>query len=161
MAQNPDPNVTLTSLAGAERSLDDWTTTFNLAIVLLPARSEASAWVSVIDRMYATLGQSDARTAIWIPSTPSIARRILGRAADEHLVLCDPDAALAASLGLERLPAFVHLRQDTTVVSAAEGWDPAAWQAVADGIARHVHWSSPRVDGPNAPAPSPGWEFSA
>ena len=49
---------------------------------------------------------------------------MLGDAADEALVFVDPDRTLIESLGLERLPAFVHLRQDTTLVAAAEGWDP-------------------------------------
>ncbi len=48
MAQNPDPNLQLTSIKGVTRSLDDWATIFNLAIVLLPARAEASAWTPVI-----------------------------------------------------------------------------------------------------------------
>ena len=161
MAQNPDPNLTLTSLTGVSRTLDDWTTTFNLAVVMLPARAEASAWVPVIERLYATLGESDVRTTVWIPSTPAIARRILGSAADTFLTFCDPDATLAASLRLERLPAFVHLRQDTTLVAAAQGWSTSEWQKVADGVAAHVHWTSPVLAAADNPAPSPGWEFSA
>jgi hypothetical protein len=161
VAQNPDPNTTLTSIAGVSRTLDDWATTFNLAVVMLPARAEASAWVPVIERIYATLGESDVRTTVWVPSTAAIARRILGDAADRFLTFCDPDAALAASMQLDRLPAFVHLRQDTTMVAAAQGWSLSEWQKVADGIAAHVHWTSPNLAAPNNPAPTPGWEFSA
>jgi hypothetical protein len=99
MAQNPDPNLPLTSIKGVTRSLDDWATIFNLAIVLLPARSEASAWVPVVERMYKTLGDSDVRTCICIDSTPAIVRRIIGDLADRYLTFCDPDQTRA---GLER-----------------------------------------------------------
>ncbi len=160
MAQNPDPNLQLTSIKGVTRSLDDWATTFNLAVVMLPARVEASAWNPVIERMYRTLGDSDVRTCIWVASTPAISRRIVGDLADRYLTFCDPDHALAGSLGLERLPAFVHLRQDTTLVAAAQGWSVTEWQKVADEIARHVHWIAPVLVGPGNPPPSPGWELS-
>ena len=62
-------------------------------------------------------------------------------------MFCDPDKALVDSLGLERLPAFVHLRQDTTLVAAAQGWSPTEWQKVADDLAKHQHWTSPMVTG--------------
>ncbi len=157
MAQNPDPNLQLTNVHGVTRSLDDWATTFNLAIVMLPARAEASAWNRVIDRIYATFGDSDVRTTIWVASTAAITRRILGELADRYLVFCDPDGTLATSLGIERLPAFVHLRQDTTLVGAAQGWSPSEWQKTADELARHVHWTSPAISTAGGPAASAGW----
>ncbi len=160
MAQNPNPSLALTNLNGVTRTLDDWATIFSLAIVMLPARAEASAFVPVIERIYATFGDSDVRTTVWIPSTPAIARRILGATAEHYLTFCDPNGALATSLGLDRAPAFVHLRQDTTLVAAAQGWSPTEWQQVADGIAKHVHWSSPTIAAAGNPAASPGWAFS-
>ncbi len=157
MAQNPDPNIALANLAGKARSLDDWATVFQLAIVMLPPRPEASAFRPVIARIFATFGDADARTVIWIPGPKSMARKILGDLADEYLVWCDPDQALARSLGLERLPAFVHLRQDTTLVAAAQGWSPTEWQKIADELARLQHWTSPVLAGAGGPPPSPGW----
>ena len=161
MAQNPNPSLALTTLTGVTRTLDDWATIFNLSIVMLPARAEASAFVPVIKRLYATLGDSDVRTAVWIPSTAAITRRILGDIADQFLTFCDPDSLLANALQLERLPAFVHLRQDTTLAGIAQGWSPSEWQGVADEIAKHVHWIAPVVRGTGNPAPSPGWAISA
>jgi hypothetical protein len=161
VAQNPDPSLALTSLKGVTRTLDDWATVFNLAIVLLPARPEASAWVPVIERMYRTFGDSDVRTTICVSSTPAIARRILGDAADRWLAFADPDEALATSLKLERLPAFVHLRQDTSLVGAAQGWSPTEWQKVADEIARLQHWTSPVVRAAGNPPPTPGWPIAS
>ena len=161
MAQNPNPSLPLTSLSGVTRTIDDWATIFNLAIVMLPARAEAAAFVPVIQRIYATFGDSDVRTTVWIPSTAAITRRILGSIADDYLTFCDPDGALASSLSIERLPAFVHLRQDTTLVGSAQGWSPSEWQKVANGIAKHVHWTSPNIASKTNPAPSPGWAISA
>jgi len=98
---------------------------------------------------------------VCVPSTATITRRIVGDAVDKWLVWCDPDAELAASLGLERLPAFVVLRQDTSLVGAAQGWSPSEWQKVADEIARRQHWTSPVVSGRGDPAPTPGWPIAS
>lgn len=161
MAQDPNPALDLTTIRGVTRSLDDWTTTFNLAIVLLPGRPEAAAFLPVVERLYATFGDADVRATICVAAGEPIARRILGDAADRRLVFCDPESKLAESLGLEHLPAFVHLRQDTTVVAAAEGFDAAEWQKVADGIARLQHWASPQVAGRGCPPATRGWPLSA
>ena len=161
VAQNPNPQLALTSYKGVTRTLDDWATVFNLAIVLLPDRPEAAAFVPVVERIFATFGDSDVRTIVCIPSTAAITKRILGADVDRWLVWCDPDGALPASLGLERLPAFVHLRQDTTLVTAAQGWSPTEWQKVSDEIARHEHWTSPVVSGRGDPAPTPGWPIAS
>lgn len=161
MANDPNPSLQLTSLSGATRTLDDWTTVFNLVVVLLPGRPEAAAWVPVIDRIYGTLGDADVRTAICIGGNETIARKVLGDATDRWLVFCDPELELANSLALERLPAFVHLRQDTTLVTSAEGWDVDEWQRVSDEIARRKKWSRPRVAGRGCPPATPGWPLSA
>ena len=143
------------------RTLDDWATVFNLAIVVLPDRPEGASFVPVIDRIFSTFGDSDARTIVCVPTTAGIAKRILGDDVDRWLVWCDADKAFVESLGLERLPAFVHLRQDTSLVTAAQGWSPTEWQKVADAIAKHEHWTSPMVSGPGNPDPTPGWPIAS
>ena len=161
MAKNPDPTLALTNLAGRTRTLDDWATMFHLVLVVLPDRPEAVAWVPVAQRIFATFGDADCRAAFVVPSTPSVARRILDGAEADAMVFLDPDRALVTSLGLERLPAFVHLRQDTSLVTAAQGWSPTEWQRVADQIAKHEHWTSPVVTGRGDPAPTPGWPIAS
>jgi hypothetical protein len=161
VAQNPDPSIELTSISGVTRTLDDWATVFNLAIVLLPPRPEAAAWVPVIDRIYATFGDSDVRTTVCVAANAAITRRIIGDAATRWLTFCDPDQRLASALGLERLPAFVHLRQDTTLVEAAQGWSVSEWQRVADEIATKEHWTSPIIAAQGNPRPTPGWALTA
>ena len=161
MAGNPNPQLPITSYTGITRTLDDWATVFNLAIVVLPDRPEGSLFVPVIERIFATFGDSDVRTIVCVPSTPPIAKRIIGSLVNEWLVWCDADGALVASLGLERLPAFVHLRQDTTLVTAAQGWSPTEWQRVADEIAKDQHWTSPVVAARGDPPPTPGWPLAS
>jgi hypothetical protein len=161
VAQNPDPLLPLTSIKGVTRTLDDWTTMFNLAIVFLPSRKESSGFVRVIDRMFETFKDSDARTTVCVAANPTITRRILGADADRWLIFCDPEATFAGSLGLERMPAFVHIRQDTTLVAAAQGWSPTEWQRVANEIARLQHWTAPVVAGRGDPPPMPGWPLAS
>jgi len=159
VAKNPDPTLALTTSAGVTRSLDDWTTMFHLCLVILPDRPEAARWVPVARRIFDVLGDSDARTAYVIPSSAAIAERILGDAADMSMVFLDPDRTLITGLGLEHLPAFVHIRQDTSVGAAAEGWNPTEWQKVAKEIAGAMAWSVPDVAPPGStiPAVTAGW----
>ena len=53
------------------------------------------------------------------------------------------------------------LRQDTQLVTAAQGWSPTEWQRVANEIARKEHWTTPIVTGRGDPAPTPGWPVAS
>lgn len=159
VAKNPDPTLSLSTTAGMTRSIDDWTTMFHLCLVILPDRPEAARWIPIAQRIFDVLGDSDARTAYVIPSSAPIAERILGDEYEKAMVFLDPDRTLIASLGLEHLPAFVHIRQDTSVGAAAEGWNIAEWQKVAKEIAGAMAWSVPDVAPPGStvPAATAGW----
>jgi hypothetical protein len=161
VAKNPDPLLQITSYKDVTRTLDDWTTVFNIAVIVLPDRPEGAGFVPVVDRIFATFGDSDVRCIVCIPSTKAIAKRILGNAVDRWLVWCDPDRAFVESLGLERLPAFLMLRQDTSLVTAVQGWSPTEWQRVANEIAAKEHWTTPLVSGRGDPAPTPGWPVAS
>ena len=156
MATNPDPTLELTTSKGVTRTLDDWSTMFQMCLVILPDRPEAAAWIPVARRIFDVLGDSDCRTAYVVTGTPAIAQRILGEEEQRQATFVDPDRTLVKSLGLERLPAFVFLQQDTTVGAASEGWDPAAWQEVAKSVAKAMAWSMPDVAPPGEPIPTPG-----
>lgn len=159
MAKNPNPTLALSTAAGVTRSVDDWTTMFHLCLVILPDRPEAARWIPVAQRIFGVLGDSDARTAYVVTGTPAIAERILDAEMDKAMVFVDPDKAFVQSLGLEHLPAFVHIRQDTSVGAAAEGWKPDEWQEVAREVAKAMAWSVPDVAPPGGtvPAVTPGW----
>ena len=157
MAKSPDPNIKLTSSKGVTRTLDDWATIFQLCLVVLPPRPEAGMFVPIARRISNVLGDSDCRIVYCVLGDEFIARGVLGDAEREAIVLTDPDGSFVNSLGLTHLPALVHLRQDTTLVDVAEGWDAAAWQRVVDGVAKAQQWSSPTVAGPGDPPTTPGW----
>jgi hypothetical protein len=161
VAKNPNPLLPITSYKGVTRTLDDWTTVFNIAVIVVPDRPEGAAFVPVIDRIFRTFGDSDVRTIVCVPSTKAITKRILGADVERWLVWCDADHAFIDSLGLERLPAFLLLRQDTTLVTAAQGWSPTEWQRVANEIAAKEHWSTPSVAGRGDPAPTAGWPVAS
>jgi hypothetical protein len=157
VAKNPDPTLKVASSRGVVRTLDDWSTMFHLVLVVLPDRPEASAWIPVARRIFATFGDADCHAGFLVTGPESVARRILGEIEGREFTLVDPDFELTQSLGLERLPALVHLRQDTTLGSVAEGWDPAEWQRVAREIGRAMAWSVPEIAGHGDPPPTPGW----
>ena len=157
MAKNPDPNLKLASTKGVTRTLDDWSTMFHLCLVILPPRPEASVFIPIAERIFKVFGDADCRTALCVVGNEFIARGVLGDAETKYLSFVDPDGELASSLGLTHLPAFVHLRQDTTLGDAAEGWDPVAWQRVAKGIGKAMAWSVPTVAAAGDPPPTPGW----
>jgi hypothetical protein len=159
VAKNPDPTLALSTAAGMTRSLDDWTTMFHLCLVLLPDRPEAARFIPIARRIFDVLGDSDARTAYVVPSTAPIAERILGDEYERAMVFLDPDRTLINGLGLEHLPAFVHIRQDTSVGAATEGWNAAEWQKVAKEISGAMAWSVPDVAPPGSTIPSTtaGW----
>lgn len=157
MATNPDPQLTLTDLKGTTRTLTEWTTIFQLCLVILPDRPEGERFIPVAKHIFATFREANVHTAYVVPSTASIAKRILGGEADSTLTFVDPDRAFVNALGLTHLPAFVHLRQDTTVGEAAEGWNPRDWQRVAVSLAKDISWSSPDLLTLREPAPTAGW----
>jgi hypothetical protein len=160
LATNPDPTLKLATSAGVTRTLDDWTTMFHLCLVVLPARPEGAAWVPVAERIFKTFGDADCHCGFVVPAGDAVARRLLGPAEQRFMTFVDPDLALVSGLGLERLPAFVHLRQDTTVVAASEGWQPRDWQRVAREVAAAMKWTVPEVGAPGDPRPTGGWPVS-
>jgi len=155
--KNPDPNLELTTTKGITRTLDDWSTMFHLVLVVLPDRPEASAWVPVARRIFRTFRDADCHTAYVVTGPAVIADRILGESEQDVLTFIDPDLELVTSLGLERVPAFVHLRQDTTLAACAEGWDRVEWQRVAREVGHAMAWTVPEVFGPGDPPRTPGW----
>jgi hypothetical protein len=155
MAQDPDPTVELTTTRGVTRTLDDWTTTFHLALTVLPGRPEAASFVRIGKRIADVLGGSNCRPAFLVVGNERAARRVLGGALDDYLCFLDPEGAFVKSAGLTKLPAFTYIRLDGTLGSAAEGWDPDAWDDAVEHLAKEMAWSRPQVPPPRAPPPLP------
>jgi hypothetical protein len=154
---NPPGDLRLAPLNGTPRPLREWLTLFHLAVVVLDPYTSESAWLlPTAGRLLRTYDQADCRVAWLITCDADDARRFLGPWAGEILTFCDPDREAVKALGLERLPAFVHIDLAGDVVGSAEGWDPDEWRAVATELSRLMSWSRPVIPALGDPAPFPG-----
>jgi hypothetical protein len=76
---------------------------------------------------------------------------------DEYLCFLDPEGAFVKAAGLALLPAFVHIRLDGSLASAAEGWNPNAWDDAVELLAKEMAWTRPLIPAPGDPPPFAGW----
>lgn len=157
MAHDPDPTVELSTIRGVTRTLEAWTTNFHLALVVLPGRPEGSAYLRIGRRIADTFSGSDCRPAFLVVGNERAARRVLGDVAHNYLCYLDPEGAFVKSVGLARLPAFVHIRNNSTLAGAAEGWDPNAWSEAVERLAKEMAWTRPLVPAVGDPRPFAGW----
>jgi hypothetical protein len=150
-------DLTLTPLDGGARPVEEWTTTFHLVLVALDPYTYESAWI--LDRagkILRVFAEADCRVA-WLVTCPADeAREFLGPWAKELLTFVDPDRLAVKGMGVERLPAFIHLNQDHAVEGKAEGWQPDEWREVADHLADVMSWSRPTIPQPGDPVPYEG-----
>ncbi len=150
-------DVALTPINGSSHTLAQWLTTFHLVLGALDPFTSESAWLlPTVARIFRVYDQADCRVAILVTCTAEEARQFLGPYAREFLTFADPDREAVKGLGLERLPALVHIRQDLSVAGAAEGWYPNEWRSVTDELSRAMSWSRPAIPGPRDPAPYEG-----
>jgi len=154
MASAPPPEIQLDPLQGDPRPLGDWVTTFHLAVVVLDPFTYESSWIiDTAARVLENYNAADVRTAWLVTGTDEQAREFLGPLAEEFLTFTDADRTFAKGLGLERLPAFVHLDHALNVVGSAEGWNPNEWNAVTKTLSAQMSWSQPLL--PEAEDPPP------
>lgn len=157
MATDPPADLSLAPLKGEPLSIADWMVTFQLAIVVLDPFTNESAWLlETSGRILTHFTGADCRVAFLVTATADEAREFLGPWADKVLTFSDPDRRAVKAMGLNELPAFVHIRQDLHVVAAAEGWDPLEWRAVAHGLAKNMSWSAPLIPANGDPSPYAG-----
>lgn len=157
MAKDPDPNLTLTTITGVSKSIDDWTTQFHLALVVLPGRPDAATYLGVAKRLIDVFSGADCRAGYVVVGNERVAGRVLGSQSEERLAFCDPDAAFVKSLGLAHLPALVHIDIGARLTGVAEGWDPQEWARIATGLAAAMRWTKPVFPLPGDPPPFTGW----
>jgi hypothetical protein len=149
--------VPLTSLAGDTRPIEEWTTTFQLALVVLdPYTQESAALLETAGRILRHYAEADCRTAFLMTCDEADARQFLGPWVEELMVYLDPERVTVKGLGLEQLPAFVHIDQNNGVAGAAEGWDPAQWRDLATELARVMSWRRPNIPDAGDPRPYAG-----
>ncbi|MBI2710938.1 MAG: hypothetical protein HYX34_14795 [Actinobacteria bacterium] len=149
--------LTLTTIGGSSATAAQWVTTFHLALVAIDPYTNESSWLlETAARILTTFRGADCRTGWLVTADADDARAFLGPWADELLTFVDPDRIAVKALGLERLPALVHVRQDLAVVGVAEGWHPAEWEAVTDNLGRIMSWSRPVLPAAGDPTPFAG-----
>lgn len=154
MATNPPLDLTLTTLRGTGRSLEEWLTNFHLCVVVLDPYTNESAWaLEAAGRVLSHYAEADVRVAWVVTAGPDEARQFLGPWADRLLTFVDPDRDVVKGLGLEELPALVHINMSGAVEGAYEGWSPEGWRdEVLENLSRLLSWSVPALPAPGEPA---------
>jgi hypothetical protein len=146
VAQQVSGEVKLTALGGEARTLAEWLTTFQLAVVVLDPYTSESAWLlEPAARILMNFREADCRVGWVVTADERDARRFLGPWAGDLLTFVDPDREFVAAVDLRRLPALVHIRQDLAVVGVAEGWKPQEWADVTEQLGRSMSWSHPNI----------------
>jgi len=146
MATDPPLDLQLAPATGEPRSLGQWLTMFHLASVVIDPYTNESSWIlATAARVLHELSGAAVRVNFLCASNADDAKAFLGPLADEFLVFTDPDRTAIKALGLERLPAFVFIQQDGSVLASAEGWNPNEWRAVAETIAKETSWTRPVI----------------
>jgi hypothetical protein len=150
-------DLVLSPLGAESRPLEEWLTTFHLALVVLDPYTNESSWIlPTATRVLEALRGSDARVCFLVTADDRDARAFLGPLVREFLVFTDPDRVVVKALDLTELPAFVFVRVDGTVAATAEGWTAASWRAVADAISEATAWRSPDLPVLGDPGPFHG-----
>jgi len=156
-AASAPADLLIGAIGGEPIPLSEWVTTFHLVVVVIDPYTDESSWIlRTAGRILGTFRGADCRVAWLVTADEDDARTFLGPYATELLTLLDPERKLVNALGLERLPALVHLRQDLSVAGVAEGWRPTEWQAVTDQLGEVMSWSKPRLPATGDPSPFVG-----
>lgn len=144
-------------LQGDGRPLEDWVTTFHLVTVVLDPYTYESSWIiDTAGRILENFAGADVRVAWVVAADEEQTAEFLGPWGDQLLAFADPDRDYIKALGLEYLPALVHLDHSLNVVGAAESWDPQTWSPIIDGLATMMSWSRPLIPDIGDPAPYEG-----
>lgn len=159
MAGDVAADLALTPVGASSqtRTIRQWLTTFHLVVVALDPYSPESAWLlPSVARILRVYDDADCRVGMLVGADQSDTKAFLGPYAKEFLTFADPDRSAIKGLGIEYLPALVHVRQDLSVAGIAEGWHPPEWRVITDNLSLIMRWSRPVIPGPRDPAPYDG-----
>ncbi len=149
----PSPDIVLETSNGHPQTLNEWLTVFNLLVVVLDPFTYQSGWIiPTAARLFDHYEEADVRCAFVLTSDADGAKSFLGQYADQYLVLIDPKREFVRSLGLERLPALVHVDQNCAVAGAAQGWIGGEWAQVLYNLEEDMSWRTrPVIPAPGDP----------
>lgn len=130
---------------------------FHLVLVVLDPYTYESSWIlETGGRILDVFREADCRAAFLVTADEEDAKQFLGPWAERQMVFCDPDRTTVEGLGIERIPALVHIGNDGTIIGKAEDWDPPAWREITDNVAEMMAWSRPTVPQAGDPVPFKG-----
>jgi hypothetical protein len=151
------PDLALVPVSGHSRTVRELLTTFHLLLVAVDPSNVRSKWVvPPAARTLFEYEQADCRVGWLVAGDAGDARKLLGRWAKDITTFVDPELTAIKGLGLEKLPAIVHVSQTLEVVNAVEGWDPPAWRELTKELSRRMQWSRPHIPAPGDPGPFEG-----
>lgn len=149
--------TTLVALNGESRTIEEWLITFQLlAVVLDPYTYESSWLLDTAGRILENFRGASVRICFIVTCSAEDARGFLGPWADSTLTYVDPERSFVRALGVDELPALVHIHQSRRVAAVAQGWQPEEWRDLLAVVAAERHWSRPVLPAPGDPAPYRG-----
>jgi hypothetical protein len=158
VASNPPPDLVLTPLHGKAKTVEELLTMFDLCLVVLDPFTNESAWLlETAGRVLETFEQADVRVAWLVAGADADESRLfLGPWATRIMTFPDPDKAAVKALGLERLPALVHIGIDGDLLGVDEGWHPREWRTITNNLAKRMAWLPPVIPIAGDPVPFEG-----
>jgi hypothetical protein len=147
-----DPDLQLTPINGDPRTIREWVTNFHLLVCAVDPYTNESSWIlATATKILSEFRGADVRVAWLSTSSAADAKAFLGPLAGEFLTFADPDRVAVKGLGLNRLPALVHIGTDVSIVGKAEGWHSDEWGGVCRRLATIMSWAMPTL-GASAPS---------
>ena len=149
---NVSADLKLDPLGGDPLTMSDQVTMFHLVVVALDPYTYESAWLlETAGRILEEFYGADCRVAWLVTAGDADARAFLGPLAEQFLTFVDPDRSVVGALGIEEIPALVHIGNDLSIIGKADGWDPGQWRPITDNLAKMMSWSKPIFPKPGDP----------
>lgn len=157
MVTQLNPDVELAALGSEVRTIEEWTTTFQLLTVILDPYTQESAWIlPTAGRILSNFSGASVRTSWTVTADERDAKRFLGPWADQFMTFVDPDRKFVEALGIEHTPALAYVRQDLAVIGTAQGWQPPEWEQLCELVGKVNSWSHPQLPAAGDPGPFVG-----
>ncbi len=150
-------DLKLDPIGGEPLTMSDQVTMFHLVTVVLDPYTYESAWIlETAGRVLGELVGADCRVAWLVTADEKDALAFLGPWAERFLTFVDPDRTVVTALGVEEIPALVHIGNDLSIIGKADGWDPEQWRPITDNLAKMMSWSKPLLPKTGDPMPFAG-----